>query len=245
MSEAVWRTILRPRPPPGSWQRGQPPQRGVQEGTSRDEYHTNSQTGHDLPKVQGIRVAQPPPRLSQDERVSEACVQVLRLEAALQVLGEDSPEGQPIKEALKKARDQSRALPIGERLDHLDVEGQDRENSSRLHTRTASFAASIEESATVARRSNQQCSRSPSKRPPTRSNGRRQPRGRGPEVESSGCRVAASASFGARDGRKSCQEGAHIVHSNSSIGSGGVSWCCWRIKPSVRRKISSTPQIQR
>ena len=33
------------------------------------------------------------------------------------MFGEDSPEGPPIKEALKKARDQCRVLPIGERLD--------------------------------------------------------------------------------------------------------------------------------
>ena len=73
------------------------------------------------------------------------------------------------------------------------VEGTDRESS----------AASIGESATVARRSNQQCPRSLAKRPPTGSNGRREPSGRGQEVESSGCRFAARASIGARDGRKS------------------------------------------
>ena len=38
------------------------------------------------------------------------------LEAALKVLGEDSPEAQPLKEALKKAQDQCRVLPVGERL---------------------------------------------------------------------------------------------------------------------------------
>ena len=52
------------------------------------------------------------PRLSPDERVAEARACVLRLEAALKVLGEDSPEAQPIKEALKKAQDQCRLLLV-------------------------------------------------------------------------------------------------------------------------------------
>ena len=63
-------------------------------------------------------VPQPPVvRLSPDERVAEARARVVRLEAALQVLGEESPEAQPIKEALLKAREQSRVQPVGERLD--------------------------------------------------------------------------------------------------------------------------------
>ena len=40
-----------------------------------------------------------------------------RLEAALKVLGEDIPEAQPLKEALKKAQDQCSVLLVGERLD--------------------------------------------------------------------------------------------------------------------------------
>ena len=44
------------------------------------------------------------PRLNPDERVAKARSRVLRLEAALMVLGKDSPEAQPIKEALKKAQ---------------------------------------------------------------------------------------------------------------------------------------------
>ena len=43
-------------------------------------------------------------------------VRLLHLEAALQVLGEDSPEGLPIKEALEKARDQCRVSPIAEKI---------------------------------------------------------------------------------------------------------------------------------
>ena len=62
-------------------------------------------------------VPQPPVvRLSKDERVAEARARV-RLEAALQVLGEESPEAQPIKESLLKAREQSRVQPVGERSD--------------------------------------------------------------------------------------------------------------------------------
>ena len=125
LSQAVWRTILRgPRPPPGSWQRGTRQQTnssstpakgtgGFNQGRAPLQQN-RSRVSHG-PGNSGV--AQPPQRLSPDERVSEARARVLRLEAALQVLGEDSPEGLPIKEALKKARDQSRALPIGERLD--------------------------------------------------------------------------------------------------------------------------------
>ena len=55
------------------------------------------------------------------------------------------------------------------------------------------------------------------------------------KVASSGCRVVASASFGARDGRKSCQEGALDVGPVHGVRG---------IEPSVRRKLSST-KIQR
>ena len=49
--------------------------------------------------------------------MAEARARVARLEAALQVLGETSPEAQPIQEALRKAREQCRVHPVGERLD--------------------------------------------------------------------------------------------------------------------------------
>ena len=123
LSQAVWRTILRgPRPPPGSWQCGtrqnssSTPARGTGGfNQGRAPLQQNRSRVSQGPVNSGV--AQPPQRLSPDERVSEARARVLRLEAALQVLEEDSPEGLPIKEALKKARDQCRALPIGERLD--------------------------------------------------------------------------------------------------------------------------------
>ena len=123
LSQAVWRTIL--RGPVHHLVHGNgeqdnrrilhPPQQRAQEGSIRKS--TSNKIGRESLGPGNSGVAQPPQRLSPDERVSEARARVPRLEAALQVLGEDSPEGLPIKEALKKARDQSRSLPIGERLD--------------------------------------------------------------------------------------------------------------------------------
>ena len=40
-----------------------------------------------------------------------------RLEAALEVLGSDSPEAQPLNILLKKGQEQIRVLPIWERMD--------------------------------------------------------------------------------------------------------------------------------
>ena len=64
----------------------------------------------------------PPPavRLSPDERVADARsrVAVRGRFFFLQVLGEDSVEAQPIKDALKKAREQTRVQLVGERLDY-------------------------------------------------------------------------------------------------------------------------------
>ena len=54
---------------------------------------------------------------SPNERVEEAKARVARLEGALQLLGVDSPDAEPIKVALETARGQCRVLPVGERLD--------------------------------------------------------------------------------------------------------------------------------
>ena len=87
-----------------------PPQQGAQEGSIRDEHHSNRRTGREFLRVQGIQ------ELRSRRRGS------VHLEAALQVLGEDSPEGQPIKEALKKARDQCPALPIRARIEKIQAD---------------------------------------------------------------------------------------------------------------------------
>ena len=56
-------------------------------------------------------------RKSPNERVEEAKARVARLEGALQLLGVDSPDAEPITVALGKARGQCRVLPVWERLD--------------------------------------------------------------------------------------------------------------------------------
>ena len=90
---------------------------------------------------------EPQPRLSPDERVADARARVSRLEAALKVLGEDSPEAQPIKDVLKKAQDQYCVLPVAEigfNIEvHPEISGEDREDSSRVGSRTHALAASI------------------------------------------------------------------------------------------------------
>ena len=104
----------------------------------------------------------PPPSLSRRTCFRGPCLGA-SFGAALQVLWEDSPEGQPIKEVLKKAtRFMSRVAGKKIRFDSEKRSSARIEKifSSRSHTRTASSAASIGESATVARRSSQQCSRS-------------------------------------------------------------------------------------
>ena len=55
--------------------------------------------------------------VSPDDFAAAARARVGRLEAALEVLGSDSPEAQPLKALLKKAQEQTRVLPIGERMD--------------------------------------------------------------------------------------------------------------------------------
>ena len=50
---------------------------------------------------------------SPHERVEEAKARVARLEGALQLLGVDSPDAEPIKVVLEMARGQCRVLPLG------------------------------------------------------------------------------------------------------------------------------------
>ena len=55
--------------------------------------------------------------MSPDDVATAARARVGRLEAALEVLGSDIPEAQPSKALLTKAQEQTRVLPIGERMD--------------------------------------------------------------------------------------------------------------------------------
>ena len=139
---SIWRTILRgPRPPstvcpresersstvstkgPGGLNQGRPPhQQSVKSRASK---------GFAKPAVSL-------PSVSPDERVAEARARVARLEAALQVLGETSPEAQPIQEVLRKAREQCRVQPVGERLDStLKCSSKDRGPGSRRSKSTS------------------------------------------------------------------------------------------------------------
>ena len=58
-----------------------------------------------------------PRRSTPQDRMAAASARVSRLEAALQVLGEDSPDAAPLKVALDQARGQAKIRPVGERLD--------------------------------------------------------------------------------------------------------------------------------
>ena len=57
-----------------------------------------------------------PRRSTPQDRMAAASARVSRLEAALQVLGEDSPDAAPLKVALDQARGQAKIRPVGERL---------------------------------------------------------------------------------------------------------------------------------
>ena len=84
----------------------------------------------------------------------------------MKVLREDSPEAQPLKEALKKAQDQYRVLLVGEktRLNieiHPKISGEDREGGSRVGSRKDSLATSIGEFGTIAGQKHPTVCRSP------------------------------------------------------------------------------------
>ena len=115
-----WYQVIRgPRPQAVQWPRQQRRSSsswwqpgGLNQGRPPHQQSVKSSKGFAKPAV-----SPPSVRLSPDERVAEARARVARLEAALQVLGETSPEAQPIQEALRKARAQCRVQPVGERLD--------------------------------------------------------------------------------------------------------------------------------
>ena len=52
-----------------------------------------------------------------DDRVAEAQARVIRLQAAVDLLGEDNPDAASLKTMLAEAKAQTRVAPIGERLD--------------------------------------------------------------------------------------------------------------------------------
>ena len=61
--------------------------------------------------------AESPKQVHPQQRVAEATARVERLEAALKLLGEDDPDAEPLKIALKRAKSQAQVRPVGERLD--------------------------------------------------------------------------------------------------------------------------------
>ena len=145
LSQAVWRTILRgPRPPLGSWQRNETeffigPSKGhgrVQSGKS------TAPTVEQVASFAGFRefrsCAAPAEAQSRRTFFRGPCRGV---SSGSRVAGARGGQSRgSIKEALKKAREQCRALPIGKRLDSTlkfvqrSREGTDREDSSRSHT---------------------------------------------------------------------------------------------------------------
>ena len=61
--------------------------------------------------------AEAPKQVHPQQRVAEASARVERLEVALKLLGEDDPDAEPLKIALKRAKSQAQVRPVGERLD--------------------------------------------------------------------------------------------------------------------------------
>ena len=64
-----------------------------------------------------IAKAEAPKPVPPQQKVAEAAARVGRVEAALALLGEDDPDAEPLKVALKQAKLQARVRPVGERLD--------------------------------------------------------------------------------------------------------------------------------
>ena len=61
--------------------------------------------------------AETPKVVHPQQRVAEASARVERLQAALNLLGEDDPDAEPLKVGLKRAKVQAQVRPVGERLD--------------------------------------------------------------------------------------------------------------------------------
>ena len=188
LSGAVWRTVLRgPRPPSAVWPRGSKRSSTVSTkgpvNQGLPQHQSRASKGFAKPAV-----SPPSVRLSPDERVAEARARVARLEAALQVLGETSPEAQALRRPENTAASN---LEV-----HPKIAGLDREDPSRPHPSTVSVAAGFGEFGKVARRSGANASSAGT-------DGRRGPRGRGSEAEGAGCRIAARSSRQARSGRES------------------------------------------
>ena len=57
------------------------------------------------------------PRGSPDNHVAEAQARVIRVQAAVDLLGEDNPDAASLKTMLAEAKAQTRVAPVGERLD--------------------------------------------------------------------------------------------------------------------------------
>ena len=146
-----------------------------------------------------VSQASPVTRLSPDERVADARAHVARLEAALQVLGEDSVEAQPIKEALKKAREQTRVLSIGERLDStLKFIQRSRARIEKIQADLSREQSLLQGALENLERLRDEAGGGVS---PPPSDGCRGSRGRASKVEGGSCRLARTSSE-ARSGRE-------------------------------------------
>ena len=119
----AWRTFLMgPRPPSVRWPRSWE-QRG--RSSSAVQSHSRTRPQQSGPKTrQSTRAppADPPkqserqPRGSPDDRVADAQARVIRLQAAVDLLGED-PDAASLKTMLAEAKAQTRVAPVRERLD--------------------------------------------------------------------------------------------------------------------------------
>ena len=72
-----------------------------------------------------------PPRGSPDDRVAKAQARVIRLQAAVDLLGEDNPDTASLKTMLVEAKAQTRVAPVGERIGCMLEEHRVCEKASR------------------------------------------------------------------------------------------------------------------
>ena len=115
----AWRTILMgQRPPSVQW-----PRSWEKRGRSSSAVHSKIQ--HSAPKPSQPSRGTPSDRSKPSDRqprgspddVAEAQARVIRLQAAVDLLGEDNPDAAGLKTMLAEAKVQTRVAPVGERLD--------------------------------------------------------------------------------------------------------------------------------
>ena len=120
------------------------------------------------------------------------------------MLGEETPEAQPIKEALLKAREQSRLWENDSTLKFIQRSRTRIDKIQADLTREQGLLQQAMES--LERLRDEAASSVPEPVRHTGTNGPRRSRGRGSKVESPNCRVATRASSQAGGGREQGQE---------------------------------------